>query len=100
MEAVKRRLMDIGEANLNLAIREAGRCKRWSEVARFMEQHVRQAGFSVVEQFVDSTEPAEYDQERLRALLRTGISQDAISGSADTLVAVLDALDSDERSAT
>jgi methionyl aminopeptidase len=52
IDPVKRRLMDIGEANLNLAIREAGRCKRWSEVARFMEQHVRQAGFSVVEQFV------------------------------------------------
>jgi methionyl aminopeptidase len=52
IDPVKRRLMDIGEANLNLAIREVGRCKRWSEVARFMEQHVRQAGFSVVEQFV------------------------------------------------
>jgi pimeloyl-ACP methyl ester carboxylesterase len=54
----------------------------------------------VVEQFVDSTEAAEYDQDRLRSLLRAGLSEDAISGSVDTLVAVLDALDSDERSAT
>jgi pimeloyl-ACP methyl ester carboxylesterase len=54
----------------------------------------------VVEQFIDSTEPAEYDQDRLRALLRTGISEDNISGSVDTRVAVLDALESDERSAT
>jgi pimeloyl-ACP methyl ester carboxylesterase len=54
----------------------------------------------VVEQFIDSTEPAEYDQDRLRSLLRTGISEDNITGSVDTLVAVLDALDSDERSAT
>jgi pimeloyl-ACP methyl ester carboxylesterase len=54
----------------------------------------------VVEQFIDSTEPASYDQDRLRSLLRTGISEDKISGSVDTLVAVLDALESDERSAT
>jgi pimeloyl-ACP methyl ester carboxylesterase len=54
----------------------------------------------VVEKFIDSTEPAAYDQELLRSLLRTGISEDAISGSVDTRVAVLDALSSDERSAT
>ena len=44
--------MQIGEENLYLAIREVGRRKRWSEVAGVMEKHVRQAGFSVVEQFV------------------------------------------------
>jgi hypothetical protein len=54
----------------------------------------------VVERFIDSTEPAEYDQELLRSLLRTGIREDAISGSVDTRVAVLDAMSSDERSAT
>lgn len=52
IDPLKRRLMDIGEENLYLAIRESGRCKRWSEVAQVMERHVRQAGFSVVEQFV------------------------------------------------
>jgi methionyl aminopeptidase len=52
IDPLKKRLMQIGEENLNLAIREAGRCKRWSEVAHSMEKHVRQAGFSVVEQFV------------------------------------------------
>jgi pimeloyl-ACP methyl ester carboxylesterase len=54
----------------------------------------------VVGRFIDSTEPAEYDQDRLRELLRVGISEAAISGSADTRVAVLDAMGSDERSAT
>jgi pimeloyl-ACP methyl ester carboxylesterase len=54
----------------------------------------------VVGRFIDSTEPAEYDQDRLRDLLRTGISEAAISGSVDTRVAVLDAMGSDERSAT
>jgi pimeloyl-ACP methyl ester carboxylesterase len=54
----------------------------------------------VVERFIDSTEPAEYDQDLLRNLLRTGISQKAITGPLDTRVAVLDAMSSDERSAT
>ena len=52
IEPLKQRLMKIGEENLFLAIREAGRRQRWSDVAHAMEQHVRQAGFSVVEQFV------------------------------------------------
>ena len=54
----------------------------------------------VVERFIDGTEPAEYDQNVLRELLRTGISERAITGTLDTKVAVLDAMGSDERSAT
>ena len=54
----------------------------------------------IVEQFIDATRPAEYDQDLLRGLLRTGISEGAISGPIDTRVAVLDAMGTDERSAT
>ncbi len=54
----------------------------------------------VVEQFIDSTEPAVYDQDYLRDLLREGISEGAISGPVNTRVAVLDAMGADERSAT
>lgn len=54
----------------------------------------------VVERFIDSTEPAEYDQVALRDLLRAGISESTISGPVDTKVAVLDAMGHDERSAT
>jgi hypothetical protein len=54
----------------------------------------------VVQRFIDSTEPATHDQDMLRSLLRAGIDEDAISGSANTRHAVLDALTSDERSAT
>ncbi|CAN3128499.1 alpha/beta fold hydrolase [Mycobacterium sp. smrl_JER01] len=54
----------------------------------------------VVEKFISSTEPAVYDQEYLRGLLRTGISEGTISGPLDTRVAVLDAMGADERSAT
>ena len=53
-----------------------------------------------VERFIDSSEPATHDQDLLRQLLRNGRSESTISGSVDTRVAVLDAMDSDERSAT
>ena len=54
----------------------------------------------VVQRFIDTTIPAEYDHEMLRGLLRTGISEGAITGSLGTRVAVLDAMGADERSAT
>ena len=54
----------------------------------------------VVQQFIDSSEPAVYDQDYLRDLLRTGAREGAISGPVDTRVAVLDAIGADERSAT
>jgi pimeloyl-ACP methyl ester carboxylesterase len=54
----------------------------------------------LVEKFIDSTEPAVYDHEVLRNLLRTGISEQTITGTIDTRVAVLDAMGQDERSAT
>jgi len=54
----------------------------------------------VVQHFIDTTVPAEYSHDLLRGLLRTGISETAITGSLDTRVAVLDALEADERSAT
>jgi pimeloyl-ACP methyl ester carboxylesterase len=53
-----------------------------------------------VEKFIDSTTPAVYDQDVLRSLLRTGISESTITGTIDTRVAVLDAMGADERSAT
>lgn len=54
----------------------------------------------VVQRFIDTTEPAEYDQAALRQLLRTGSGVQTVSGPADTRVAVLNAMGSDERSAT
>jgi pimeloyl-ACP methyl ester carboxylesterase len=54
----------------------------------------------VVQRFIDSTDPAVYDQDYLRGLLREGISEGGISGPVDTRVAVLDAMGADERSAT
>ncbi|GBE67029.1 hypothetical protein MFM001_34910 [Mycobacterium sp. MFM001] len=54
----------------------------------------------VVERFIDTTEPAECDHAALRELLRNGGGAGTVSGSRDTRVAVLNAMGSDERSAT
>ncbi|CAN5398035.1 alpha/beta hydrolase [soil metagenome] len=54
----------------------------------------------LVQRFIDSTQPAPYDQTALRQLLRDGINERDLSGSIGTKVAVLDAMGSDERSAT
>lgn len=54
----------------------------------------------VVERFIDSTDPAEYDQAALRGLLRTGGGERTVGGAPPTRVAVLNAMESDERSAT
>jgi pimeloyl-ACP methyl ester carboxylesterase len=54
----------------------------------------------VVERFIGSTEPATHDQDVLRGLLRDGRGEGMITGSTDTRVAVLDAMGTDERSAT
>lgn len=47
-----KRLVQIAEEALAVAIRELGRKKRWSEIAVQMEQLVQKNGFSVVERFV------------------------------------------------
>jgi methionyl aminopeptidase len=47
-----RRLVQVAEEALQLAIREVGRRRRWSEVAGLIERHIHLAGFSVVEKFV------------------------------------------------
>ena len=54
----------------------------------------------VLQRFIDSTQPAEYDQAALRGLLRSGGGEGTVTGSDDTRMAVLNAMGSDERSAT
>ncbi len=47
-----RRLLQVAEEVLQIAIQEMGRRKWWSEVALRMQQHAEGAGFSVVQQYV------------------------------------------------
>jgi methionyl aminopeptidase len=46
------RLMAVAKATLDLAIQELARQRKWSDVAKIMEDYVRAHGYSVVEQFV------------------------------------------------
>lgn len=46
------RLMDCGRNTLKIAIESLRSCTRWSQVAKKMELAVKEAGFSVVDQFV------------------------------------------------
>ena len=54
----------------------------------------------VVQRFIDTTEPSEYDPVALRELLRNGGGEQTVTGPVDTRVAVLNAMGADERSAT
>ncbi|EUA34479.1 alpha/beta hydrolase fold family hydrolase domain protein [Mycobacterium xenopi 4042] len=54
----------------------------------------------MIERFIDTTEPAEYDQDMLREMLRTGGGERTVSGPVGTRMAVLNAIGADERSAT
>jgi len=48
----KRRLLEVGEGVLQLAMVEMGKRRWWSEVALAMQRYVEGAGFSVVTQYV------------------------------------------------
>lgn len=48
----KQRLLEVAERTLDLAIAEMGRQRKWSQVARRMQEFVLAHGYSVVEQFV------------------------------------------------
>ncbi len=48
----RRRLIEVAEQVLSIAVREMMRRRWWSEVALLMQRHVESSGFSVVEQYV------------------------------------------------
>ncbi len=47
-----RRLVEVGEQVLQIAIEEMGRRSKWSEVAAAMQKHAEDAGYHMVEQYV------------------------------------------------
>lgn len=52
VDSLKQRLLEAGEATLNVAVEQMGRKRFWSQVAASMAREVRRRGFSVVEEFV------------------------------------------------
>jgi pimeloyl-ACP methyl ester carboxylesterase len=53
-----------------------------------------------IEKFLSVTHPLQFDEAKWRQMLVTGVGESTITGSASTRMAVLDAMGSDERSAT
>ena len=47
-----RKLLEVTEETLNIAIRAIGRCEYWSQVATLMESFVKSQGMHVIEKFV------------------------------------------------
>lgn len=93
-------VIPVGHARLAHAAMPGSRLEVFEGTGHFPFHDDPDRFVEIVERFIDSTEPANHDQELLRQLLRTGPSESAISGSIDTRVAVLDAMGGDERSAT
>ena len=54
----------------------------------------------VVEHFLETTAPLEFDEDRWRRLLMEGVSESQLGGAPQTRMAVLGAMGTDERSAT
>lgn len=52
VKAERRRLVQVAEETLQIAIKEMARCKWWSEVASKMQKHVEKNGYTVVKQYV------------------------------------------------
>jgi methionyl aminopeptidase len=52
VSAETQRLLNVTDECLNLAIREMGRLRKWSEIAELMDDYVRSHGYTQVEKFV------------------------------------------------
>ncbi len=52
IDDAKRRLLTCAEEALAIAIREAGKQKKWSQVAQAIQDHVHAHNYSLVEQYV------------------------------------------------
>lgn len=93
-------VIPVSHAEMAHAAMPGSRLEVFEDAGHFPFHDDPQRFVDVVLDFVDSTEPAEYDQDQLRDLLRRGLRESTLTGPVDTRVAVLDAMDADERSAT
>ncbi|MEV3904129.1 MULTISPECIES: alpha/beta fold hydrolase [unclassified Mycobacterium] len=93
-------VIPVGHAAMAHAAMPGSRLEVFDKAGHFPFHDEPERFVEVVEQFIDATEPAVYDQDLLRTLLRNGLREGALTGSVGTQVAVLDAMGADERSAT
>lgn len=95
-------VIPVAHAHMAHAAMPCSRLEVFPTAAHFPHHDDPDRFIELVEDFIDSTPPAQYDQETLSELLRIGSTEHAISASdeVDARILVLDALENDERSAT
>ena len=93
-------VIPVSHAHMAHAAMPGSRLEIFPDSGHFPFHHHPDRFVELVEHFVDTTPPAQHDQEELRELLRQGRVDSAITGPRDARILVLDALESDERSAT
>lgn len=96
-------VIPVSHAHMAHAAMPGSRLEIFPGAGHYPHHHHPQRFIELVENFIDTTAPAQHDQALLRDLLRKGSTAHAIEGSDEEMEArilVLDALESDERSAT
>ena len=93
-------MIPVSHAHMAHAAMPGSRLEIFPDSGHFPFHHHPDRFVELVERFIDTTPPAQHDQELLRELLRQGRVDSAITGPQDARILVLDALESDERSAT
>ena len=95
-------VIPVSHAHMAHAAMPGSRLEIFANSGHFPHHHDPVRFVGLVEDFIDSTPAACYDHEMLSELLRRGSTEHAVSGSDElgARILVLDALESDERSAT
>ena len=95
-------MIPVSHAHMAHAAMPGSRLEVFAGSGHFPYHDDPQRFVELIEDFIDSTAPAQYDHEMLSELLRKGSTEHAVSESEEigARILVLDALESDERSAT
>lgn len=96
-------VIPVSHAHMAHAAMPGSRLEIFTESGHFPFHDDPDRFIDLVEEFIDSTTPADYDQDALRELLRKGSTENAVSESDEELdarILVLGALENNERSAT
>lgn len=95
-------VIPVSHAHMAHAAMPGSRLEIFPGAGHYPHHHDPLRFIDLVENFIDTTAPAQHNQELLRELLRKGSTAHAIEGSdeMEARILVLDALETDERSAT
>ena len=96
-------VIPVSHAHMAHAAMPGSRLEVFSRSGHFPYHDDPHRFIDIVEEFIDSTTPADYNQDALRELLRKGSTEHAVSESDEAMgarILLLGALENNERSAT